>query len=344
MPQTQSPKRKPVIGLCGFYGHGNYGDELFLDVHKQTLGADFDLKIIPSLLEKPYFERPLAELVAGVDAILIGGGDLVRPWGVDVRYFHRLYLTKPVFIAGVGVPVTIRPDGSEQETPHSINKYREFFCHPNVKFLNVRDPASRTWMLEKIDPDLNVIESPDLVCALDLPPVTRPAGPKILGLATRDRPGHVDDYSQLDALAAHAMAEGWKIRHIILGNGVTGRRDMANSLRLNIPGKETVYSESLDDMSRAIGECSALASMKFHGSVVATMYNVPSVVLVPTMKNVSFMKRIGREELVSRFDANLVDLFTPFPAPHAPEAIAELRQRAAGMLQQLKDALVQALC
>ena len=103
-------------------------------------------------------------------------------------------------------------------------------------------------------------------------------------------------------LARSMQQKGWRIRHLILGTGSVGERDRANADDLVIEGKEVFYSEDLDDISRAIGECTALASMKFHGSVVATMYGVPSMVLIPTSKNRSFMRRIGREDLLSVFD------------------------------------------
>lgn len=344
-PSPKSPVRRPgsrpIVGLGGFFGYGNYGDELFIDVFEEYLGDAFELRILPDELQSPYFSRPVQEKVAEVDAVLIGGGDLVQPWSVDARYFSKYYLNKPVFIAGVGVPIrTPTKDGKGAESPAAINKMRDFFQHPNLRFINVRDGQSARWIREKLQPEIEVTESPDLVCALTLPPVTAPrAGTPILGIATRLRPGHEedDDYSRLAELAAHVKTLGWKVRHIILGNGPVGERDRRNADRLVIPGKEIIYSESLDDMSRAIGECTALASMKFHGSVVATMYGVPSVVLVPTSKNRNFMRRMGRDDLLCRFDApDLVDRFRPPPAPIDPAWVERLRNDSAAMLQRLK--------
>ena len=42
---VKTGKDKPTIGLVGFFGWGNYGDELFVDVWKQVLGKDFNIKI-----------------------------------------------------------------------------------------------------------------------------------------------------------------------------------------------------------------------------------------------------------------------------------------------------------
>ena len=119
-----TPKsRRPVLGIVGFFGHGNYGDELFLSVFEQYFGADFDLRIIPDLPLKPYYSRPVEDKVAEVDAILIGGGDLVRPWGLDERYFNLAYLEKPVFMVGLGVPIR----AGMEEKPHIAKRYARFF-------------------------------------------------------------------------------------------------------------------------------------------------------------------------------------------------------------------------
>ncbi|WP_458094711.1 polysaccharide pyruvyl transferase family protein [Roseomonas sp. WA12] len=336
---------RPVIGLGGFFGYGNYGDELFLEVFKEHLGTEFRLQVLPDTLDKPYFSVPVEERIQEVDAILIGGGDLVLPWSIDSRYFNSVYLQKPVFLAGLGVPIRAQGTANQVEKPHIIARHRNFFQHENIRFLNVRDGQSANWIRSKIDPKVEIIESPDLVCGLTLPAVQKPGTP-ILGIVTRHRPGHDqdDDYSKLVELGNYAISQGWKVRHIILGTGRVGQVDVVNAERVPIPGKEVVYSESLDDLSRAIGECSAQASMKFHGSVVATMYGVPSMVLVPTSKNRNFMRRMDRNDLLCRFDSpELVDRFKPFPEPIDPAWVERLRDGAVDMLTQLRNAIGAAL-
>jgi len=332
----------PKVGIGGFFGYGNYGDELFLEVFREHLGAAFELEVLPDRLDSPYFSEPVEDRIADVQAVLVGGGDLVQPWSIDARYFHRVYLERPVFLAGLGVP--IRAPGSAQvEKEHIVERYRNFFQSPSVRFINARDKQSADWISSKLDPRVEVIEAPDLVCGLTLPTVSRDAANPILGIVTRHRPGHEqdDDYTRLSELGAYAKSEGWRVRHIILGSGVVGERDVANAERLNIPGKEVFYSQGIWDMTRAIGECSTLASMKFHGSVVATMYGIPSMVLIPTSKNRNFMRRMGRDDLLSKFDAeDLVERFKPWPKPIDPEWVNRLRNGATGMLNQLRKSIL----
>ncbi|MGY6497649.1 MAG: polysaccharide pyruvyl transferase family protein, partial [Microcella sp.] len=266
-----------------------------------------------------------------------GGGDLIRPWSVDERYFHKAYLRKPVYMVGLGVPIRTT-DPSLNDRPHVSRRYAAFFQHPSVQFVGLRDDSSRDWVVQHLNPTAPVVSVPDIVCALDLPTVTKPEGAPILGIATRLRPNQdePDDYTELARLARSMQSTGWRIRHLILGTGPVGERDRENADDLVIDGKEVFYTEDLDDISRAIGECTALASMKFHGSVVATMYGVPSMVLIPTSKNRSFMRRIGRDDLLSVFnDASLTERFDPPPVAPDAQAVAALRDPAAELMRDL---------
>lgn len=339
---TRAPGEKKAIGLVGFFGHGNYGDELFVDVFQQFLSPSFDVQIIPDLERQPYFSRPVEEKVAEVDAIVMGGGDLVQQWNTDPRYFDRTYLKKPFYVAGVGVPIY---HGSEKhkEKPHIINRLRSFFGHENVRMIGMRDDFGANWIREKLEPTAPVTSEPDIVCSLNLPEVTKPAGQPILGIVIRQRRVDTpDDYTKLEELAAHAKRRGFRIRHIILGTGSVGERDFANAPALDIADKEVVHSEDLDVLTRAIGECTVLASMKFHGTVVATMYGVPSIVLVPTNKNRAFMERIGRSELVaSHHSDRLIEIFGETgPAPIDPQQVAMLRERSTAFMNTLRDQLI----
>lgn len=348
MVETLKPVsgKKPVIGLAGFFGYGNYGDELFVSVYKEYLSEKFDLRFLSDLPTKPYYSRPLKEIVQEVDAIVVGGGDIVQPWNIDRRYFPKAFLAKPVFVVGVGVPIRSGPakNPNHVEKDWILEKLSAFFSHPSVKMVHARDQQSADWITKKLAPGVGVIEEPDIVCALTLPKAEKPAGAPILGIVTRQRPNQEDNYSQINALADQQREKGWNIRHIILGTGDVGKSDVLDAV--DVTGqKELIFSHSMDDLSRAIGECTALVSMKFHGSVVSTMYGVPSTVLIPTNKNRNFMDRIDRRDLLSKFDDTaLCDRFSPTaPEPIAPDSVAMLRQRAQSLLEQLEAGLLQAV-
>jgi polysaccharide pyruvyl transferase WcaK-like protein len=292
------PRHAPRIGLVGFYGWGNYGDELFIDAFRPVLDGVGRMAVLPEIPHNPYYHRPVEQIVSENDAIVIGGGDLVQPWRKNPLYWNQAYLAKPTFIYGIGVPVS----PAVEEKPHIVAKLRRFFQHHNVKYIGVRDQESKAWIDANLEPTVEVRVHADLVCSLDLPPAQRPDGAPILGIVTRERNlDRPDNYEQVEKLARTAQAKGFRVRHLVLGTGLVGQRDLANADDLRIDGKEVVHSDSLDDLSRWIGECRVLASMKFHGTVVATMYGTPSICMMPTPKNVRFLTNIGRRDLLSQF-------------------------------------------
>lgn len=60
------------IGLVGFFGWGNFGDELFFETWQEALRGH-ELIRMNDLITKPYFESSAIQMVRSVDAILIGG-------------------------------------------------------------------------------------------------------------------------------------------------------------------------------------------------------------------------------------------------------------------------------
>lgn len=326
--------RKKKIGLVGFFGWGNFGDELFIDVYRQWLEPEFELKIMNDMIQKPYFSRAVEDVVNEVDAIVIGGGDLLIPWTVSELYWKREYLKKPVHICGVGVPTWKGPKES------ALRYMREFFSHSNIKSINVRDRESAVWITKNIVPALSVTHTTDIVFALDLPFIEKPKEVPILGVVTRDRADKPDDLTNVMALCQKAFNLGYKIRHIVLGVGAVGKRDLRRADDLQIPEKELVHSDLTADLCKAIGECTVLASMKFHGTVVAVAYGIPSFVLSLTDKNKNLMQMIERPDLLSSIvDTKLPDRFSQFTPPIPWSTRTLLRKRAERTMNSLIDNL-----
>ena len=325
--------KKIKVGLVGFFGWGNFGDELFVKVFEQWLGDKFDIKVMNDLTHKPYFSRPIEDVVDEVDAIVIGGGDLIIPWSMSDLYWRDEYLKKPVFIVGVGVPTW------GQAKPHIIEKYKKFLTHDNVKFFNVRDKESAEWVRRNISSEVAVNHSADIVFALKMSPKVN-TEEKYFGIVTRDRKGTPDDLTQVKRLAEKAKSEGFKIKHIILGSGDVGKRDIERADDFDVEGKELVYSESLDEFCQEISSCQMLASMKFHGTVVALNYGIPSIVLSATDKNRNLMRMIERRELLSSLnDETLPERVHSFVPVIPWTSIRMLRQRAEKTMVELKSSI-----
>ena len=325
-------RTRPNVGLVGFYGPGNYGDELFLDVFRQHLGSALDLGVLSDSPTRPYFRRPVRDIVREHDAIVIGGGDLVIPWGLGDRYWLTDYLRRPVHVIGVGVPTW------RDAKPSVVEALGRFLRHRSVRSISARDEESAAWIRERLRPRVEVEASADLVFALSLPEVSRPPGPPLLGMTVRWRDGG-DDYGAVRALAARGRELGYRLRTIVLSTGAVRARDERALDELGLDDVERVASDDLDVLSRAIGECTMLASHKFHGTVVATSYGIPSISMSTTDKNRNLMRRLGRPDLVCAFDdPRLADRLANPPMPidlairdamarQATASLARLRER-----------------
>jgi polysaccharide pyruvyl transferase WcaK-like protein len=208
-----------------------------------------------------------------------------------------------------------------------------------VRFVATRDPESTSWIEANLQPHVKVATAPDLVCALTLPPADRPEGPPVFGVSVRSR-SEPDDLTQVRRLCDRAVELGYRVRRIVLATGHVRERDLEATARLGLDRTELVSSDDLDDISRAIGECTAFASMKFHGVVAATMYGVPTIALMPTHKTRSFLRVIDRPDLLSAYSApDLPTLLRADLAPIPMETRDRLRTDAVAHLADLRAAI-----
>jgi polysaccharide pyruvyl transferase WcaK-like protein len=241
-----------------------------------------------------------------------------------------------VVIAGIGVP-TWRP-----AQPQVVRRLGSFVRHPNVRFVGTRDVESSAWIADHLHPDAPIVTAPDLVYALTLPPATRPDGPPILGVAVRAGPKD-DHLKQVRRLCDRAVERGYRIRRIALSSGITRRIDVEALDGLDLPETELVASDDLTVLTRAIGECSLVASMKFHGVVVATMYGIPTIALGATTKHRNLMAGLERPELrVPYTDPSLPDILDREIPPIDEATRDRLREAATANVAAIREHLLAA--
>lgn len=296
------------IGLIGYFGWGNFGDELFLEVHKQHLGNEYELEAVNDLLEDPYFSRPISEIVEEYDAFIIGGGDLINPVRISNLYWQMDFLKKPVFIFGIGVP------NVKWSRENILNHYRKFFEHPNCKLVVARDIESYNWIEANIKPKGKLAYYPDAVCSYNKPPKID-TKEKILGVVMRNHRSLDSNLSHVRTMINEAKQMGYTIHHIVLSNLSLGEADYEKAKEIAEEGEEIFYSESLEKMCQEISKCSLLASIKFHGMIVATMYGIPTIAMSVTPKNRNFLRYIERPEMLQSYtNENLYKHLSYFPA------------------------------
>ncbi|MEE2528805.1 polysaccharide pyruvyl transferase family protein [Pseudarthrobacter sp. J75] len=310
------------IGLVGFFGWGNYGDELFYRIWKQSVGQFHETRLLHDKLESPYFSRPAAEVVRDVDGIIIGGGDLVIPNKISPLYWNRAWLAKPIYISGVGVPTWIK-----HEAPDVMERLRTFFQHPNVRYISARDVESAEWIRRKLQPKVAVEHHADLAFGSMYPPARKFEKPTV-GISLRTHRADSDPTILLNA-CRQLQSEGFEILNIVMGTGRTRAADLAVAQAFPLEGQKIFESESIDDISSVIGGLDVLISNKFHGTVVATTYGVSSVVLSSTSKSRNIYKRLGRTPLLSSaVDEQLLDKVRLAKMPLAPDVLQAVRLEA----------------
>lgn len=310
------------IGLVGFFGWGNYGDELFHRIWENSIGTVHDTQLLHDKLEYPYFSRSAVEIAKEVDAIVIGGGDLVIPNKISPLYWNKAWLNRPIYISGVGVPTWIK-----HEAEDVMSRLRTFFQHKNVKYISARDVESAEWIRKKLTPNVEVRHHADLAFSGIYPPAKKFEKPTI-GISLRTHRAGSDPTVLLNACRA-LQKDGFDIMNIVMGTGRTRAADLQVAKDFPLENQIIFESENIDEISSTIGGLHTLISNKFHGTVVASTYGVSSVVLSSTSKSRNLYRRLGRTPLLSSAtDENLLHKVRLAEMPISEDALKALRLEA----------------
>jgi polysaccharide pyruvyl transferase WcaK-like protein len=310
------------IGLVGFFGWGNYGDELFHRIWTNSVGTVHETSLVHDKLEYPYFSRPAGTVIEEFDGIIIGGGDLVIPNKISPLYWNRAWLKKPVYISGVGVPTWIKT-----EAPDVMERLQHFFQHPNVRYISARDIESAEWIRKKLSPKIEVRSHADLAFSGFYPPARKFEKPTV-GISLRTHRADSDP-TVLVNVCRQLQSEGYDILNIVMATGKTRAADLKVAQDFPLENQIIFESEEIDEISSAIGGLDVLISNKFHGTVVASTYGVSSVVLSSTSKSRNLYRRLGRTPLLSSAaDESLLDKVRLAKMPLSEDALLAVRQEA----------------
>lgn len=301
---------KPKIGLVGYFGWGNFGDELFMEAHKEFLSDNYSLEVVHDKLEQPYFSDEALRKLKSYDGFLIGGGDLLNPNAVSSLYWREEYLEKPVFVHGIGCP------NLKVKQSRALSYFQEFFSSDSVKHVCLRDVESKKYFDSTVNPKINTVTYPDAVFAMGVPEVKRNSKDKILGIVLRSHSSLVGEYEQVRKATDEAKSLGYRVRIIVAAFGKLGEGDLAISKDFSEGDEEVFYSTDLMELCKCLGECDIVLSMKFHALVVGSMYGVPVIQLSSTQKNRNLFRYLQRPDLLGNYhDAELYRKIPPVPAP-----------------------------
>lgn len=328
----------PQVGLIGYYGFGNYGDELFRTCFETGL-PDVRLHVLNDLPRRPFILGDRRARVDPLDAVLIGGGDLIIAGYWPDPYFDEAYLRKPVFIHGVGVPRWLGGD------PRVIGRLRDFMQHANVRHINVRDVESRDWIETYLKPRCPVEVSSDIVCGLDLPEVSSTeGGAPTLALITRRIKVDNETFAGMRGLVRAAQSEGFFVRLVIAGAGMIGDDDLSDALTRELRCDEIVPTANVEEATAAIVSADVVASMKFHGCVVGLMAGKPTFGLVNSNKFENLYRALGLEHMTASFtDPEVAAILDRPRVAVDPTRLAAMRDDARAAMARLGARIAEAV-
>ena len=308
------------VGLVGYFGFGNYGDELFVEIFRTAIPeATFTvLKGCDGVSAHDPVE------IARQDCIVIGGGDLVISSGFSRRYWDPTLLSRPVFIVGVGV------DSERGHSDAAVRRMRRFYQHDSVKLIAARDTASEHWIRRHLRPPVPVEVYPDLVASL--PMRRRDDAPPVFGLVLRAQATQAAENAQ--RLVDRAAELGYRTANVVLGTGTTLAEDLpaARAVRTD----ELVVCHSSTEMTEALGGCALVASQRLHGCIAAMMMGIPTIGLRTVGKFDAWFGQFEPRPPIYRLDDPDLVATLDYPIESVdPATVATLQERARFALDRL---------
>lgn len=331
------------IGLVGYYGLGNFGDELFLSLYRQQLPND-ELVVLTDLCQsRETRDEALPAVIETLDAIIVGGGDLVIPAWFSTEYWNKAYLKKPVIIFGVGVP---RWTGSSEETAKLM---RDFFQHPNVKWVSARDKEGRAWIEKHLAPKCEVSNYPDPVFAVslfkDIGADKRDCYSGRFALITRAT-GNKNQRAQenLEVIYEQVSDAGFEMINVVLATGQTAKDDLGEVAGHPISNRNIVVRDNEAALIEALASCDASASMKFHGCIAGLSLSIPCFALSGTNKFINLYEHLNiRPYMAGLTDVEFPRKFREFlekrPGFDGVRELEEETQRGVAELEERLQAL-----
>ena len=280
------------IGLVGYYGSGNYGDELFYETWRQKLGYENTRMVCPQ------------DNLDDIDKIIIGGGDLVWNYDVNNNYFNSKWNEngRKVYVYGVGVALP-----SEVKIDDNVKKLYQYFFN-EVEYISVRDKKSQEWFKTVLDIDVEVVGD----AAWNFKTKTSIGKqPKRVGVTYRR-----NDWFQCDDVVKQLLPlvnEDYRIRFIPLQGGFHNTRVLHQVLFEEIKRSTDYAAMNLIPINSdsyhtyaEIDSCEFYITTAFHGLITGLKTRVPTLCLSRHNKFTQLLKEVNMEWILCKNNDELV--------------------------------------
>ncbi|MEN9406740.1 MAG: hypothetical protein RLZ12_1024 [Bacillota bacterium] len=277
-------KKRLNIYVSGYYGKGNFGDELFLMTFKQ-LFTEHHLFGLAKYID---FKQ--------VDAIIIGGGDIIAPYRFNNNYFQPDFLTKPRWIYGVGVV------SAYQAVKGEVMLYQQYT--QGAQGFVVRDIYSHK-LAQQLQLHPRVELAPDIVFSYQEPnyPIKFVTNKKTIGVVL-----HAYDQSPVEIIINLATLIDPKNYELVLlpvvnqaGHPFADFKQVTylkEKLSAYFPKLEvTIFKEyNMDQLYAVLQALSLLISFKLHPTLAAIRGNVPVFCFSEQKKVAALLESFGLAE------------------------------------------------
>ncbi|MCD6413489.1 MAG: polysaccharide pyruvyl transferase family protein [Elusimicrobia bacterium] len=278
---------------AGYFGYGNFGDELILDIFRQRL-KNFEIAVLPKMAKHP--AKTLFYILSS-DAVVFPGGSVFQD---ETSIGNVLFWCYVVLAARIsGKPVFLLDQGFELKKKLSVFLVKTIL--KNASMISTRDKSSLK-LLRKLG--LNPVESADAAFRAEIPREKPNYPPKKIGIIPR---GNFAQWEKiLSKIPKKFPGSDFEIAAVSPQD-----KKIAEKISKKISNGEKIKKiRRLDEMSRFLKNTDLLIAAPFHAVLCAAASGTPFIAVGYSAKIEKFLAETGLENrLAERMPEDLKLLY-----------------------------------